>query len=201
MKSDSRRKTVETVAISDWPPSWHPRPARDAWTLRWLHQGERCVGSAGFRADDTADDTGVRPRLLECLRASVHKGELARSASKSAPPTTTNVTGLRSFTDNGASSPSTTNVTTTHTAVGITPSGDNTPHTTDDALSRRQVEARLSDVVGLGEPERGVPRKRLSMRQPDGLRTHGWADLATGCGETVAEHVDRHGSEYLELPK
>ena len=39
------------------------------------------------------------------------------------------------------------------------------------------------------------------MHQPGGFRPHGWADLATLCGETVAELVDRHGSELLELPK
>ena len=39
------------------------------------------------------------------------------------------------------------------------------------------------------------------MHQPGGFRPHGWADLVTGGGETVAELVDRHGSELLELPK
>lgn len=37
--------------------------------------------------------------------------------------------------------------------------------------------------------------------QPRGFRLRGWADLVTGGGETVAELVDRHGSELLELPK
>ena len=127
---------------------------------------------AGFRADTTADNTGVRPRLLECLRESVHKGELARSANKSAPPTTTNVTGSRSFTDSGASSPSTTNVTTTHRAVGIAPPGDSTPHTTDKPLCRGAVEARLSDGVGL------VPRQRTFYLTKD-------RHIRTGHGEIV----------------
>ena len=41
----------------------------------------------------------------------------------------------------------------------------------------------------------------FSMHQPRGFRPHGWADLATGGGETVAELVDRHGSELPELPR
>ena len=39
------------------------------------------------------------------------------------------------------------------------------------------------------------------MHQPRGFRPRGWADLVTGGGGTVAELVDLHGSELLELPK
>ena len=202
----------------------------------------------------------------------------------SAPPATTNVTGSRSLTDSGASSPSTTNINITHTAVGIAPSGNSTPHTTDKPLGRGEVEARLSDGVGPGPtppgtlpdqrptsssqvwighgeivialdhcpwsvvrtyspnmttgprggrrstgqhrqaliggyrgegclgaghdprrpgPELEVPRILFSTHQHQlgGFCPHGWAELATGGGETVAELVDRHGSELLELPE
>ena len=63
----------------------------------------------------------------------VHKGELDRSVSKSAVPTTTNMAGSRSFTHSGASSPSTTNVNTTPTAVSIATAEDSTPQMTDTA--------------------------------------------------------------------
>ena len=254
---------------------------------RMRHLARRAV----FPCDSEVVSVADRATTTYCHRGShcqtkqlesVHKGELARSVSKSAPPTATNVTGSRPFTESGASSPSTTNVNTTHTAVGIVTPGNSTPHTTDKPLlGRGEVEARLSDGVGLGPtppgllpdqrptsssqvwtghgeivlaldhrpwsvvrtyspsmttgprgrhstgqqhqafiggyrgegclgsghdqrrqgPELEVPRILLSMHQPGGFRPHGWADLATGGGETVAELVGRHGSELLELPK
>ena len=65
------------------------------------------------------------------------------------------------------------------------------------------VSLRASEAgeAGLGlvlRENRGI---LLSMHQPRGFRRRGWADLVIGGGETVAELVDRHGSELLELPK
>ena len=67
---------------------------------------------------------------------SVYKGELATNASQSAPPSAMNVTGARPVTNTGAISPSTTNVSTTHTAVGIAPLGGIVHHAKDVPLGR-----------------------------------------------------------------
>ena len=84
----------------------------------------------------------------------------------SAPPATTNVTGSRSFTDSGASSPSTTNVNITHTAVGIASLGDNTPREGCAAgPSEGRSKLTLSDGIGL-DPRRRFVYLRGSLSVP-----------------------------------
>ena len=134
-----------------------PTRTRDACALPWLRTPRRAVCRLWPVSEQTLQQmTPAFVLAYWSVPAGIrHKGELDRSVSKCAAPTTTSMTGSHSFTHSGASSPTTTKVNTTHTAVGIATPGDSTPHTTDEPLRRGELEAHLSDGVDLAPRQQG----------------------------------------------
>ena len=119
-----------------------------------------------WRAREAGADIGCRGgcgRSGGCPWDPLYKGELATNASQSAPPSTMNVFGARPVTNTGAISPSTTNVSTTHTAVGIAPLGI-VHHAKDVPLGRVRGgrSSTLSDGIGL-DPRRRFVYLRVSQ--------------------------------------
>ena len=63
---------------------------------------------------------------------------------------------------------------------------------------RNTARIELAHAAAVAHANRGY---YSSLHQPLGFRPRGWADLVAAGGETMAELVDRHGSELLELPR